>query len=231
MKRRLALTSLAMVTALTLAACSDDGDSSEDANEDETTSQETPTDEPTEEPTDEVTETPTEEPTDVASETATEEAAAEPPAGDLTEPGAELALGESATVNDSDEKLVFELSVDKFEKATPAERKQLGGDATKKKYEVWYVHTTGTLVSGKPDGYDPALHIEGLAGDTQTGDLIKFGTFAPCENNDFEEGDQPGTKVTTCTIVMSESGKVDGAMYSDSSGDYSVFDGTEVTWR
>lgn len=223
MKRKLAIALTSALAAVALSACGPEDTSPGDGASETPSASEEATEEPTEESETEESET---------EEAETDEADGGETGGDLTPPGTELSIGDTATVT-TEEGAVVNLTVTEIEEGTSAQLDEMQVDADTSTLTPFFVKVTAEVVSGDAANFDPAVDITGLIGENQGADqLIKFQAFAPCENDGFDPGAQPGDTVESCTIQIADKGStVDGAAYTANDTDYDRYDGQPVVWR
>lgn len=224
MRKRLALALIAPLTLLALSACNDDPASEPDDEETSESTESTPTEEPTEDTS--ATEE-TSAPEDEAS------SAPEAGSGDLTPPGTDLAIGESAVVKGdfAGEPITVEVTVTAVDEGTSDDIADIGLDENPEDFTPFYIKVDATLIDGDGSSYDPAADFDGFVGDTGAGTLITFGEFEPCNGESFEPDAQPGDTISTCAPVLADKGDVVDAVAYTAGDDYSVFDGNEITWK
>jgi hypothetical protein len=189
-----------------LAACGDDDDSNETTDED-------------------VEETTT---------TTEEEAAEAAPSGDvpsaeLTAPGTQLAIGESANipVGYSDEPGVVAVTVDGIEAGSADDRATLGVEDDQPG-DLFYLTMTVENVGSPEDlgSFMPGrTEMFALTSDGEPATPVaKFSAFAPCENEDPSEL-AIGETVTTCEIFLAPSGsEVTSAAFA------AAYDDEPIVW-
>lgn len=225
MRKRLALGLIAPLTVLALTACQDD-DKPADGGSDETTSS------PTESESSEPTETPTESPSDEATEESTEDSTAG--SGELTEPGTELSIGDTATVDSEygGKPVTVDVTVTDIEEGTSEQLEELGlKDADPQDYTPYYIKIDATLVEGEETGYEPSVDFYGFAGTTPASTLLEFGEFPPCNGEAFGVDSQVGDTVSTCAPVLVEKGSTVDAAAFGGGDDYDIYDDKQITWK
>ncbi|GAA4670850.1 hypothetical protein [Nocardioides nanhaiensis] len=171
-------------------------------------------------------------------EGATPEPTEEPsaPTGDLTPPGSELALGETATLPVVDSlgggEGVVELTVTEIR---PGDRADLGEEAASYGPDAApaYVFYEATVVSGAADlaGWSPSSDLLGQQPDgLPSGLLITGGAVGPCEKAEVPEGAADGQVLEGCFSALSLSGvPVTGVTYSARGTEYEAGSGS-VSW-
>lgn len=226
--RRMSAAGLLAVAALALTAC---GGSDGDTTTTSTTSSATSESTQSETSSDEATETEETEPTESEDDAEGEDGAA--PAG-LSEPGTELAVGDTATIPQGDDGATIGLKVTEITKGSSADLSKLK-DADKYKdytpvyvqYEMSGTDSSSELGGDILDDVDPIL-ADGRKAST----LILIGTspFEKCDSNSIPDDFGPGDTETTCQVAMVSSGQeVSGAQYSPYEGDYA--DDGAVVWK
>lgn len=220
--RKLAIALTAGLAAVALTACGpNDNDEPEGSDPSETPSA---THEPTDDPSVESSEETSEE-----TETDGEQDGAD---GELTAPGSQVAIGDSATVKTEDGAIV-KVTVTEIEEGTSSQLADLKINADANTLTPFFVKISAEVVSGNADNFDPAVEVTGLIGENQGADqLLSYADFEPCQNDGFDTGSQPGDTVDSCTIQIADKGsKVDGVMYAVSNTEYDRYDGQPVFWR
>lgn len=217
MRLRKKLAAVAVTTALaaTLAACGGDDDS--DSNDDSTPeTSETTDDEPTEDETSDDADADDDESDDAGT------------AGELTEPGAELSIGDTATVpydyagNDG----VIEVTVTAIESGTPADLEGVDGTEGMSSYYVQY-DVTGVENAEGLSGM--SFSLDGLDADDNPGaQVISFSGGTDGCPSESADSDWDGSTFSACTLVASET-PITQAIFARGD-DYSRFDGGQVTW-
>ena len=209
--KALAAAFVAPLMVFSLAACgSDDKDSDKDASEENTS---------------EASESPSEEASDEASESESASDSASASSGgavdaDLTAAGTELKLGESAVVpgDYGGNEYALEVTVNSIDPGTDADLKSLKLDATQ--FDAFYVKVTAEVVSGDADGGDPTDGLVALSGDTPARQIIEFGSFTPCNGEDFDGPSPAGTTLETCApFAVAKGQKADSVAFTDTEGD------------
>ncbi|SCX39702.1 hypothetical protein SAMN03159343_0749 [Klenkia marina] len=209
MSRSTSLVAVLGVATLALAAC---GGSDEEAAAPTTTSSSSAT--------------------SSSSEATSSSAAA--PAGDVTAPGTELALGESAVLEleYTGDTGTVEVTVDAVRQGTQAELDSLeiGEDAAG--LLPWYVDVTLTRVGGEGDlsngTLDSDLDVVTTSG-SPTASIIEFSTFEPCNGESAPDPFDPGTSYTTCILVAADAADAVGSIeFAPFDSDY---EDAPVVWR
>lgn len=175
-------------------------------------------------------ETPTEEPTESTSDGDAE--GADAPAG-LTDPGTELAIGETATLPQGEGGATVTVAVTKVTKGSSADLAKLKDASKYAEYTPVYVQyeMTGTDSSNELGGdllddVDPIL-ADGSKASTLA--IIGTSPFKKCDRNSIPEDFGPGDTETTCQVAMVRSGQeVTGAQFAPYEGDYA--DDGAVVW-
>lgn len=215
---------VALLAVLALSACNDDEPiSGSDDPTSETTTSETPT-----------------EPTSSATET-TESSAAEPGAlsGDLTPPGTELAIGDTAVLPltyGTEGTATVEVKVVGITEGSSADL-----EAAKVKnaadYTPFYINLEMKILEVGDKGfggYTPGSDFDGMVGSTKAGSLIVIGGFGPCDKGGFKYDSTVGDTAPGCVPALATKGStVDGVQFSggpDEAG-YDRFDGQPVIWK
>lgn len=229
--RRAGAAGLLAVTALALSACggesgddvTDSGSPSSSASTSEATESETSTDESSTDAEDSESEE--------SDDSESDDAAA---SGDVTEPGTELALGDTATIPQGDDGAMITVTVTEITEGSSADLADLKDADKYKGYTPVYVQyaMTGTDSSTELGGdilddVDPIL-ADGRKAST----LVIIGTspFKKCDSNSIPKDFGPGDTETTCQVAMVSSGQeVSGAQYSPYEGDYA--DDGAVVWK
>ena len=213
----------ALLAVLALSACQDD---------EPTTGSDDPTTEATE------SESPTETPTESteATESASEGTA---PAGDVTAPGTELKIGDTAVLPltyGTEGTATVEVTVTGITEGSSADL-----EAAKVKnaadFTPFYINLDLKILSTGDKGfggYTPGSDFDGLTGETKAGSLIVIGDFAPCDSEGFEYDSKAGDTAKGCVPALATKGSVvDGVPFSGGPDDagYDQFDGKPVVWR
>ncbi|GAB3068582.1 hypothetical protein [Nocardioides zeae] len=217
-RRKLAAVAVATVLTAALSACgSDDAD---DSTEDET-SESTPS--PSEDETSDDESDDTE--TDDADDESDTPAAFD---GELTEPGSDLALGDTATVpfdyagNDG----VIEITVVEIREGDPADVADVDGADGMTPYHVTY-EVTGVE---NPEGLGGmVISLDGLTADGNgASQLINFGSGVGGCDEESPDSDWDGATFETCDTFVSDQAVTQVAFAEGD--DYSLWDDTQVTW-
>lgn len=162
-------------------------------------------------------------------------------AGELTAPGTELSLGDSATVifpdtDDGEQQLeitvtdVAEAPISDFEKAGDDFLEQLEG------YTPYYVSVTATKLEPfefELDGKDPTDGMYAFdADDNRLAPINMIGNFEPCDNQYMEEENDEGEPLDTCLIFAVPDGSEFGyTAWAPNDTDYNYFDGEPIAWK
>ncbi|WP_447643140.1 hypothetical protein [Nocardioides zeae] len=219
MRHRRKLAAVAVATALTaaLSACgSDDSDDSTDE-----TSESTPS------PSDDASSD--DEESDDAE--ATEDAGDDAPAafdGELTEPGTDLALGDTATVPFSyaGDDGVIEVTVVEIREGDPADVADVDGADGMTPYHVTYEVTGLENTEGLGN---MTISLDGLTADGNgASQLINFGSGVGGCDEESPDADWDGSTFETCDTFVSDQAVTQVAFAEGD--DYSLWDDTQVTW-
>lgn len=231
--RRMSAATLLAIAALGLSACGgSEDDTTTSSSTSESSASETSTESTDTESAD--TESPEE------SESTEEDTEAEEDGDDaaapaeVTDPGTELALGETATIPQGDDGAAITVTVTEVTKGTSKDLAKLKDADKYKGYTPVYVQyeMTGTdssteLGGDLLDDVDPIL-ADGRKAST----LVIIGTspFEKCDRNSIPKEFGPGDTETTCQVAMIADGQeVAGAQYAPYEGDYS--DDGAVIWK
>lgn len=214
---------VALLAVLALSACNDDDPvSGSDDPTTETTTSASPT-----------------EPTSSATEATSSTAEPGALSGDVTAPGTELAIGDTAVLPltyGTEGTATVEVKVVGITEGTSAdlEAAEVKNAAD---YTPFYINLEMTILEvGDKDfgSYTPGSDFDGLTGDTKAGSLIIFGDFAPCDNGGFEYDSAVGDTAPGCVPALATKGStVDGVQFSGGPDDagYDQFDGEPVIWK
>ncbi|TWG96241.1 hypothetical protein L615_004400000050 [Nocardioides sp. J9] len=212
----------ALLAVLSLSACGDDESPSASDPTPETTS-ETPSEPETE------LETETE-------ETEGTDSGDAPLSGDVTAPGTELSIGDTAILPvtyGTNGQATLEVTVTGIEEGTSADL-----EAAKVKnaadYTPFYIQMEMKILDANDDfgSYGPGSDFDGLTGSSKAGSLIVFGDFEPCNDDAFEYDSKVGDTATTCVPALTTKGSVvDGVQFSGGTDEYDQFDGKPVVWK
>lgn len=150
---------------------------------------------------------------------------------DLTAPGTELELGDTAIVPRTDGTGVLELTVTGIAEGDPADLEATGLEDWAEQ-TPYYVSYEMRLISGESDGIVIRDYLSAWADDAQVGDLVAFDGFAPCQEQGFPVGASPGTIVSSCRTYLVDAGgaPVDTVRF-DNDDAYENGEGTQVVWR
>ncbi|MBS4753471.1 hypothetical protein KG112_11720 [Nocardioides sp. zg-ZUI104] len=214
---------LLATSSLALTAC---GGEDEDTDAKDKTSQST-------EETTEATETPTE-----SAETETSPVAPAAPAGDVTAPGTELAIGEPAVVpftSGTDSSGTVEVTITEIKKGSADDLKPLNLGDRAAGLVPYYIQVNVKGVSGSETLAHTSINesIEGALPDGSRAQTLSIiGTFEPCDNVSFPGEFADGTSYTTCVPYLAqESTEVSSARYAQRDSEYSSYDGKPVVWK
>ncbi|MFW6776044.1 hypothetical protein ACOACO_17305 [Nocardioides sp. CPCC 205120] len=223
-RQKFASVAVAAVLAASLTACGGDDESSDDAESSESSS----TDDASEEPTDEES-SEDEESEDSDSDSGSGSSGGGSFDGELTEPGTELALGDTATVPMSyaGEDGVIEVTVTEIREGDPAD---LADVENSEGMTPWHITYEIAGVENAEAIGGMLLSLDGL---TASGDsaaqLISFsGGIGGCDS-ESAESDWDGSSFETCNTVVSAE-PVTQAAYGEGD-DYSLILGTPVVWE
>lgn len=214
---------VALIAILAFSACNDD---------DATSGSDDPTSESTTEAT--TSDSPTE-------TTTTESTESSPGAlgGDVTAPGTELAIGDTAVLPltyGTEGTATVEVKVVGITEGTSADLEAAQVDDAAD-YTPFYIKVEMKILEVGPagfGGYTPGSDFDGLTGNTKAGSLIVFGDFAPCDDGGFEHDAKAGDTAPGCVPALTTKGsKVDGVQFSGGPDDagYDQFDGKPVVWK
>lgn len=148
--------------------------------------------------------------TTTEAETADAPSSGDVPSAELTAPGTQLAIGESATipVGYSDEPGVVAVTVDSIAAGSAEDRTTLGVEDDQPG-DLFYLTMTVENVGSPEDlgSFMPGrTEMSALTSDGEPATPVaKFSAFAPCENEDPSEL-AIGETVTTCEIFLAPSG-------------------------
>lgn len=229
--RRAGAAGLLAVTALALSACggesgddvTDSGSPSSSASTSEATESETSTDESSTDAEDSESEE--------SDDSESDDAAA---SGDVTEPGTELALGDTATIPQGDDGAMITVTVTEITEGSSADLADLKDADKYKGYTPVYVQYTMTGTDSSTElGGDILDDVDPILADgRKASTLVIIGTspFKKCDSNSIPKDFGPGDTETTCQVAMVSSGQeVSGAQYSPYEGDYA--DDGAVVWK
>lgn len=229
--RRAGAAGLLVVAALALSACggesgddvTDSGSPSSSASTSEATESETSTDESSTDAEDSESEE--------SDDSESDDAAA---SGDVTEPGTELALGDTATIPQGDDGAMITVTVTEITEGSSADLADLKDADKYKGYTPVYVQYTMTGTDSSTElGGDILDDVDPILADgRKASTLVIIGTspFKKCDSNSIPKDFGPGDTETTCQVAMVSSGQeVSGAQYSPYEGDYA--DDGAVVWK
>lgn len=218
-RRKLAAVAVATVLTAALSACgSDDADDTSD-NE---TSESTPSpseDESSDDPSDDTQET--DDADGEGDDTATFD-------GELTEPGSDLALGDTATVpfDYAGDGGVIEITVVEIREGDPADVADVDGAEGMTPYHVTY-EVTGVESPENLGGM--VISLDGLTADGNgASQLINFGSGVGGCDEESPDTDWDGATFETCDTFVSDQAVTQVAFAEGD--DYSLWDDTQVTW-
>ncbi|MDN7122873.1 hypothetical protein INN71_15915 [Nocardioides sp. ChNu-153] len=218
-RQKFASVAVAAVLAASLTACGGDDESSDDAESSESSTTEDASEEPADEETSE----------DEESEDSGSGSAGGSSASELTEPGAQLKLGETATVPMSyaGEDGVIEVTVTEIREGDPAD---LADVEDSDGMTPWHISYEISGVENAEAIGGMQLSLDGLtaAGDSAA-QLISFsGGIGGCET-ESAASDWDGSAFETCNTVVSAE-PVTQAAFGEGD-DYSLILGSPVIWE
>lgn len=227
--RRMRAAGLLAAAALGVTACGSDEATDATPSSSATSESASPSEETSAE------ETPAQETTseDTTSPESEEEGSDDAPAAELTKPGTELKLGETAVIPQGDDGATLELTVTEVTKGSSADLSQLKDADSYKGYTPVYVQYTMTGTDSSADlGGDVLDDVDPITSDgRKASTLVIIGTspFAKCDRNSVPDDFGPGDTETTCDVAMVQGGQeVGGAQYSPYDGDYA--DDGAIVW-
>lgn len=227
--RRMRAAGLLAAAALGVTACGSDEATDATPSSSATSESASPSEETSAE------ETPAQETTseDTTSPESEEEGSDDAPAAELTKPGTELKLGETAVIPQGDDGATLELTVTEVTKGSSADLSQLKDADKYKGYTPVYVQYTMTGTDSSADlGGDVLDDVDPITSDgRKASTLVIIGTspFAKCDRNSVPDDFGPGDTETTCDVAMVQGGQeVGGAQYSPYDGDYA--DDGAIVW-
>lgn len=227
--RRMRAAGLLAAAALGVTACGSDEATDATPSSSATSESASPSEETSAE------ETPAQETTseDTTSPESEEEGSDDAPAAELTKPGTELKLGETAVIPQGDDGATLELTVTEVTKGSSADLSQLKDADSYKGYTPVYVQYTMTGTDSSADlGGDVLDDVDPITSDgRKASTLVIIGTspFAKCDRNSVPDDFGPGDTETTCDVAMVQGGQeVSGAQYSPYDGDYA--DDGAIVW-
>ncbi|QNF93750.1 hypothetical protein [Janibacter sp. YB324] len=227
--RRMRAAGLLAAAALGVTACGSDEATDATPSSSATSESASPSEETSAE------ETPAQETTseDTTSPESEEEGSDDAPAAELTKPGTELKLGETAVIPQGDDGATLELTVTEVTKGSSADLSQLKDADKYKGYTPVYVQYTMTGTDSSADlGGDVLDDVDPITSDgRKASTLVIIGTspFAKCDRNSVPDDFGPGDTETTCDVAMVQGGQeVSGAQYSPYDGDYA--DDGAIVW-
>lgn len=229
MSPKLAMLPAALLAVVALSACQDD-DAPVGATD--PTSEATTTESETESATESTEST-------ESTETTGAVGGGQAPAGDVTEPGSELAIGDTAVLPltyGTDGTATVEVTVTGIRQGTAAdlEAAQVEDAAD---YTPFYIDVEMKIVSVGPDGfggYSAGSDFDGLIGSQKAGSLIVIGDFEPCDGDGFDYDSGVGDTATGCVPALATKGSVvDGVQFVGGGSDspYDQYDGEPVFWK
>lgn len=144
----------------------------------------------------------------------------------MTAPGAELEMGEKATVTVGEDGAVIELTVRSVAKGDPEDLRTLEGTP-------FYVRLEATAVSG--DAYDFVVdkYVSGWVGGERVGPMANPLSLAPsCEKRFFRPNPPPSTTLNTCVTMVVPPGidEIDHIAFENGLA-YRVVDDTDIQWE
>ncbi|MCX6399499.1 MAG: hypothetical protein NTX33_06185 [Propionibacteriales bacterium] len=219
---------VALIAVLAFSACNDD---------DATSGSDDPTSEATTEAT--TSDSPTETTSTAESTESSPAAPGEALSGDVTAPGTELAIGDTAVLPltyGTEGTATVEVKVVGISEGTSADLKAAEVDDAAD-YTPFYIKVEMKILEVGPGGfgsYTPGSDFDGLTGNTKAGSLIVFGDFAPCDDGGFEYDAKAGDTAPGCVPALATKGStVDGVQFSGGPDDagYDQFDGKPVVWK
>lgn len=154
------------------------------------------------------------------------------PVGDVTKPGTELKIGDTATVpfEYSGKEGTIAVTVNKIEKGTSADLKDFGEKA--KGMTPYFVRYTVENVGGT-DLSRMSLKLHGVSAEGERTGAVTIGDIDKCESENAP-GDfmQKGAKFETCALAVSGSSamKVEAAQFAEGDA-YETPDGKPVIWK
>lgn len=227
--RRMRAAGLLAAAALGVTACGSDEATDATPSSSATSESASPSEETSAE------ETPAQETTseDTTSPESEEEGSDDAPAAELTKPGTELKLGETAVIPQGDDGATLELTVTEVTKGSSADLSQLKDADKYTGYTPVYVQYTMTGTDSSADlGGDVLDDVDPITSDgRKASTLVIIGTspFAKCDRNSVPDDFGPGDTETTCDVAMVQGGQeVSGAQYSPYDGDYA--DDGAIVW-
>lgn len=143
----------------------------------------------------------------------------------LTDPGAALAVGDTATVPLQDQKAVIDLEVSSIDAGSP-------GDLTSLSGTPYYVRLKATAVSGDAHQFFAEQYVTAWAGDQRVEPLASPVSVGGCTRAYFKLDPPAGAAIEPCLtfVVGPGSPAVDRiSFYADD--DYQVEDDTAVEWQ
>lgn len=225
MRKRTLVASAIGALALVLTGCSSGDSESSESSDTTQQSSDTKQDTQTQEDTDETTE---------------EAEGSGGASQDATEPGAELSLGDTATVlypDTDDGKQMIKVSVTDITKASKSDFKVAGKKFLKKIEDYTPYYVTMDVEKLKPfnvelDGKTPTDGVFAFDdSDDRVGPINMIGNFEPCEDNQFDDEHDTGTSLSTCLIFAVPQGKDLGSVaWAPNDTDYNYFDGKPIKW-
>lgn len=152
----------------------------------------------------------------------------------MTEPGTELALGDTATIPQGDDGAMITVTVTEITEGSSADLADLKDADKYKGYTPVYVQYTMTGTDSSTElGGDILDDVDPILADgRKASTLVIIGTspFKKCDSNSIPKDFGPGDTETTCQVAMVSSGQeVSGAQYSPYEGDYA--DDGAVVWK
>lgn len=211
------LLGVAAAVAVLLSGCN--GEESTGASDEETSAQPEASDSPG--------------PTDASEATGSADHESESD-GEITPPGTELAVGDTATlpVTFAGDDATLDLTVTGIEEGENSDLDSLDFSEDISDLVPYYITVDMTVVEADEGfgSYEPGGDMGGLIGDVDASWVGIAGDFEPCQSESFELNVQPGDSVTTCLVAGSieSAGPVDGADFTGSLDEYGD---APVIWR
>lgn len=218
LRKKFAAIAVTAALAATLTACGGNDDESDTGSEDETS--EATDDESAETESDDADET----------ESDDADSDSEGSAGDLTEPGSTLSIGDTATVpyDYAGEEGVIEVTVVSIEEGSPEDLADVDGDV--EGLTAYYVTYEITGVENAENLGGMSLSLDGLDADDNPGTgIISFtGGVDGCES-ESAESDWDGSTWQDCALIASAE-PIEKAIFAEGD-DYSWYDDNQITWE
>ncbi len=233
MRTKLGIPAVLLAVLALGAACGndDEGDDDRDSSSEETSETTTEDDDEGEAAEAEATVVTTEATVEESNDTAPA------PSGDVTAPGTELAIGDTAVLPltyGTEGTATVEVTVTGITEGTSQDLVEAQVEEAQD-YTPFYIQIEMEILEVGPKGfggYTPGSDFDGLIGDQDAGTLIVFGDFGPCESGGFEYDSAVGDTATSCVPALATKGSVvDGAKFSGGTEEYDQFDGEPVVWQ